>query len=260
MLIRTTDASPDLAWEAPLSFTPLLPQGPGNPIAIAQDELPIVSIGRPDTWRVADLYGARTLPRAIRTKLKDNEFLLLRLYCSLRPRKNPIVTATFRIALSRTSPIFGQFGAEVDPDRQRGLRESRSAPLIEATLFDMHPMTVVTPVHRTMTISLNPTLKFHEVEAGIGAATFGFQYDWLEPSVTAAGLGESFGDWKFQRTPSVPLQGAKWMHAVVKAPRSKSDQPSLRARVSFIATVERGWLFKEKWTLDPVSLDVDLKQ
>jgi hypothetical protein len=72
---------------------------------------------------------------------------------------------------------------------------------------------------RNVNVTLGPTLKFQEVEAGLGNVGFGLQYVVLEPVISAAGVGETEPSWDYQAAPGMDLTGSKWMHLLVKAPK-----------------------------------------
>jgi hypothetical protein len=60
------------------------------------------------------------------------------------------------------------------------------------------------------------TLKFQEVEAGIGGMDFGFEYSEIQPTISASGAGESEPAWDFSTAAGAQVQGSKWMHLLLK--------------------------------------------
>src|SRR5690606_13064031 len=64
-------------------------------------ELPTASIGQPEVWELSELYPAGQLPAAIRAKMDEDDFYLVRITCSLRPEGGFNVTkALFQIGLT----------------------------------------------------------------------------------------------------------------------------------------------------------------
>src|ERR1017187_906704 len=63
--------------------------------------MPVVSIGQPETWTLKDFYSSSKLPRPIRSKLSQADFYLVRLSCSFRPvhEESRVEWARFRAAL-----------------------------------------------------------------------------------------------------------------------------------------------------------------
>lgn len=168
--------------------------------------MPVVSIGQPATWPLQELYPPRKLPRPIRTKLSQADFYLVRLSCSFRPvhEESRVEWARFRAALLPLSSTGAQ-------------------PIA----FDIYPQQVVQEVKRQIKVTLSPSLKFQELEASLGSAEFGFEYTELIPLVSAA-LGTSFDpSWDYRTGPGQEVQGTKWMHLLVKAPKGMTSGRAL---------------------------------
>lgn len=163
-------------------------------------EMPVVSIGQPETWPLRDLYPSGKLPRQFRIKLNQADFYLIRFSCSFRPlhKESRIEWARFRTALL--------------PDSQTGA---------QPIAFDLYPQQVVQEVKRQVKVTLSPQIKFQEVEASLGTADFGFEYTEQIPLITAA-LGTSFDpSWDYGVGTGHAVQGTKWMHLLVKAPKGQ---------------------------------------
>lgn len=168
--------------------------------------MPVVSIGQAETWTLQDFYSPSKLPRPIRTKLSQADFYVVRLSCSFRPvhEESRVEWARFRAALLPHSSTGGQ-------------------PIA----FDLYPQQVVQEVKRQIKVTLSPSLKFRELEASLGSAQFGFEYTELIPLVSAA-IGASFDpSWDYRAGPGQEVQGTKWMHLLVKAPKGMASGRAL---------------------------------
>ena len=178
-------------------------------------QLPIVSIGRPRAWAIDELVLSEDLPMEVKASLKADMFFVVRLACSFRPQRDDVSVAWAQLAL------------QLRPDQQ-GL-----VPLA----FDLYPMSVERERKVSKRVSLSPSLKFHDVEAGFGEFAYSVDYPAIEPVLTAAGIDESTPSWNFTAVPGFPLTGAKLLHAVVAAPRALSH---LTVTVELTADLDYG--------------------
>ncbi len=177
----------------------LAPQG-------ALRTMPVVCIGQPETWKLQDFYAPGKLPRPIRTKLSQADFYVVRLSCSFRPvhEESRVEWARFRAALLPHPSTGGQ-------------------PLA----FDIYPEQVVQEEKRQIKVTLSPSLKFRELEASLGTAEFGFEYTEQIPLIRAA-IGAGFDpSWDYRAGPGQEVQGTKWMHLLVKAPKGMTSGRAL---------------------------------
>ncbi len=168
--------------------------------------MPVAGIGQPETWPLQDFYSPSKLPRPIRTKLSQADFYLIRLSCSFRPvhEESRVEWARFRAALL--------------PHPSKGA---------QSIAFDFYPQQVMQEVKRQIKVTLNPSLKFQEVEASLGNAEFGFEYTEQIPLISAA-LGTSFDpSWDYRAAPGQEVQGTKWMYLLVKAPKGQTSGRAL---------------------------------
>jgi hypothetical protein len=168
--------------------------------------MPVVAIGQPETWPLQDVYPPGKLPRQIRTKLSQANFYLVRLSCSFRPvhKESRVEWARFRTALL--------------PHPSTGA---------QPIAFDVYPHQVMQEVKRQVKVTLSPALKFQELEASPGSAEFGFEYAELIPLVSAA-IGASFDpSWDYRAGPGQEVQGTKWMHLLIKAPKELTSGRAL---------------------------------
>jgi len=211
----------DVLWEAPLEpesneVTERWKQGlsiRGDKSApqILKSGLPLVSIGKPEAWGLLEVYPRKKMPRPLLKKLEEADFYLVRLPCSFRPRHKEIAIEWARYTLY--------------------LHAIREEPLIA---FDLHPLMVTKEVKRNVKVTLNPALKFQELEASAGEIAFGIEYTELQPIISAAGAGESEPSWDYTEFKGTFIQGSKFMHLILKAP--KGAYP-LHATADVVATL-----------------------
>jgi len=164
-------------------------------------DLPVVSIGHPEVWLLAQLYPPEKMPPMLRAKLEEADFYLARLACSFRPRRDELEIE------------WARFLAHLVPD------DTGQQPVA----FDLHPLQVTQEIRRNVKVSLSPTVKFMELEAAVGGVEFGFEYPELQPLVTAAGAGEVTGSWDYEEAKGMRVQGIKWMHLLVKTPKGMTS-------------------------------------
>ncbi len=183
----------------------------GSPADAIRD-LPVVSIGRPEVWTLAEVYPPEKMPHLLKAKLEEADFYLVRLGCSFRPRRddNQVEWARFLVRLL--------------PDC------AGRQPLA----FDLHPLMVMQEVRRNVRVSLSPSLKFIEIEGSVGGIEFGFEYPELQPIISAAGVGEAKPSWDYEEAKGVKVQGAKYMHLLVKVPKGMTP---VHATLDLVADV-----------------------
>jgi hypothetical protein len=154
--------------------------------------LPVVAIGPPHAWPLADVYPPVDMPATLRTRVEQADFYLVRLHCSFRPSKEDIAIDWARFALElRGSP----------------------PPTAEA----IHPEVVEEEVNTARKFTLMPSLTFAEVGVAGGEAAFGFEYKRLEPFVWGAREPVTTPSWDFQPTTGHRLYGSRQMYVLVRA-------------------------------------------
>ena len=161
-------------------------------------DMPVVSIGQPETWRLQDLYSSGELPRPIQAKLDQADFYLVRFSCSFRPshEESRVEWARFCVNLL-AHPATGA----------------------QPMAFDFFPQQVMQEAKHPVKVTLSPLLKFQEWEASLGSAEFGFEYSKQVPIISAA-LGTSFdSSWDYRSGSKPGVLGTKWMYLLVKAPK-----------------------------------------
>jgi hypothetical protein len=158
---------------------------------------PVVSIGRPETWSLPDLYPPQQMPLLMRAQLQAADFYLIRLFCSFRP-------------VPRSRVDWARFHVFLRPDRLGR----------QPIAYDISPVDITQEVKRHLKFILAPTLKFRSVEAEVASLEFGLEYPELQPVIVGAGVGETVSTWDYHvATGMASIQGTKWMHLLVKAPK-----------------------------------------
>jgi hypothetical protein len=160
-------------------------------------DLPLVSIGKPEVWALTEYYPLEKMPQALRSKLGEADFYLARFPCSFRPvrKESEIEWARFLVRLL--------------PD------DAAHQPVA----YDLHPLQLQYEVKRNVKVALSPALKFQEIEAQLGGVEFGFEYPELQPVISATGIGENSPCWDYEEAKGMKVQGGKWMHLLLKAPK-----------------------------------------
>jgi len=215
MWLRVPDAIEHVLWEEPLEpatdeaverlSRELAVRGLERDVRDHVRELPVVSIGQPEVWPLAEVYSPEKMPSTLRAKLQEADFYLARLACSFRPRRDDVEIEWARFLVHLVPDDSGQ----------------------QPTAFDLHPLQVTQEVRHNVKVSLNPTLKFMEIEAGPGGVEFGFEYPELQPLISATGVGEAKPSWDYEEAKGARLQGGKWMHLLVKAPKGMASSKAV---------------------------------
>lgn len=164
-------------------------------------ELPFVSIGRPEVWTLVQIFAPQKVPPSLSVKLKEADFYLARFACSFRAKRDD------------TRIEWARFLVHLIPD------SAARQPIA----FDLHPVGVTQEVRRNVKVSVNPALKFYEVEASIGGVEFGVEYSELQPIISASGAGEAVPSWDYTASRGTLVQGSKWMHILLKVPKGMSQ-------------------------------------
>lgn len=172
----------------------------GKPLALQETlrNMPIVSIGKPTSWLLQDLYPSKKLPQLIQIQLSRVDFYIVRLSCSFRP-----VHKESRVEWAR-------FCANLLPDASTGAQPAASA---------LYPEQLVQEVKRQIKVTLSPSLKFQELEASVGSAEFGLEYTDLIPLVSGTIGSNVDPSWDYTARPGQDVQGTKWMHLLIEAPK-----------------------------------------
>ena len=154
------------------------------------------------------------MPLLMQAQLKEADFYLIRLFCSFRP-----VPGRARVGWAR-------FYVFLPPDSLGR----------QPIAYDISPVDITQEVKRHFKFTLAPTLKFRTVvEAEVGSLEFGLEYPELQPIIVGAGVGEAMPTWDYQvATGMAGIQGAKWMHLLIKAPKG---MPAATAQLALTAQI-----------------------
>ncbi len=241
MWLRVPEAIERVLWETPLEpateavVDRVAREWAVRGIPSKRDEilegLPIISIGRPETWALTQVYRADKMPPGLRAKLDEADFYLVRLACSFRP------------VHKEKQVQWARFIVHLHPD----------AAGQQPIAFDLHPLMVTQEVRRSVKVALSPSLKFQEIEGSVGGMEFGFEYSELRPIISAAGVGEPQPSWDYEEAKGTRVQGGKWMHLLLKVPKGMK---SVRATLDLTADVEmRGSLLQVVMGKEEVARD-----
>ena len=207
MWLKTPESIQDVLWESPLepvsseAVERLVRENKASGVILNSENLrsglPIVSIGTPETWNLAELYPSDKLPKFLELKLNESDFYIVRFSCSFRipPGGNNIEWARFIVQL-----YPGENGQPI--------------------AFDLHPLMVTQEVKHNVRVTLNPSIKFQEIGASLGGIDFGLEYLELHPIISAAGIGEGTPSWDYQEVKGSKIQGSKFMYMLLKVPKA----------------------------------------
>ena len=177
--------------------------------------VPVVSIGPAETWTLQDFYSPSKLPLPI----EQSSVRLTFTWSAF-----PVRSALFTKRAASSGLAFAPFS----PHSSTGA---------QPIAFDLFPLQVLQEVKHKIKVTLSPSLKFKELEASLGGAEFGNEYTELIPLVSAA-IGAGFDpSWDYRAGSGQELQGTKWMHLLVKAPKGMT---SGRALLELEADVQGG--------------------
>jgi hypothetical protein len=189
--------------------------------------MPVVKINKPEPWTLQDFCAPAQLPRPMRAKLREADFYIVRFICSFSPipKQSRIEWARFRITL---------------------LPSTGAQPYA----FDLYPEQVVQKIKRQIKVTVSPSLRFRELEASVGSADFGFEYDELIPDISG-NMGDNSIDpsWDFRPVPGQEVEGPKRLYLLVKAPKGMTNA---QARLNVVADVKvrgtrlRGILWRQE--------------
>ncbi len=207
MLIETPAAIQTVAWEGELLASEALKTAGGV--------RPVVTLGQPEIWPAAAALEPQ-LGRPWTPPLRDAEFWLLRLACTLHPvgRFQTLIEAQQTLSLS---------------PRQSG------APAISTYAHSLFPERLTAEEQQEMNLMLGPKLKFGPVEAEAGQFGTKISYRKAFPVIQGYGAGEPTAYWIFKPHSAYPLTGSQFVYAVVAA---KAGSGGIRAAVEFTVSVD----------------------
>lgn len=208
------EATPDALqrWEQSVA-------GRGFKAAVnVSERLPVVSLGEPDLYNLKDILPNTGISPLLKAQFDQAEFYLVRLPCSFRPKYKDVAIeqATYTVVFQSN-------------DRQR-------TPLA----YDLCPLEVNDQKQASRKFVLSPSLRFMEFEASMGEFLFGLDYPILQPLIIGSGVGENYASWDYRQTKGHPLAGSKFMHVLLKVPRSLrfvQAKVSLSAKLSIFGSL-----------------------
>jgi hypothetical protein len=186
---------------------------------------PVVTLGEPQCWNLASLARekGKILPAELVLLLRDADFYLVQLACSLRPGRDSQVTwARLDVYLR---PKTG-------PDN----------PIA----FDLYPRDIYDETKTEVKVSIGPSLKFAAfegttVEGKLGEVVTTVEFRKLEPVVIGYGPLQSNPGWDFEKHKDQPLRGAKFGYLIVKKPHN-AEAVRLTMNITAEVAIRRGLL------------------
>lgn len=168
----------------------------------------VASIGQPLIWEIEEIQPEFKPPQG------DFNCYLVQLAFSLRPPKGTHIRgASFNLKL----------------ERPRGQR-----PFI----LDAYPTEVLEEDSRSLSLSIEPDLKFSVFEASLGKAKGQIDFGRVQPILRTYGLQETDFCWRYETHPKHPLEGVRRMLAIVAAPYTL---PQVKAKLELKVTLRKGW-------------------
>ena len=209
-------------WEAPLVLEGETSQRGADARSVAASapvdarDMPVVAIEPPQVASLEAAAGTEVAAAAAKTAAPGAHFFVVRLDFSLRPRPGHVRVEWARLRCE----LLAADGA--------------TPPSAE----DMHPWTVEEKVPHHVSLEVSPSLKFSEVAVSAGTYTHNYDYETLEPVISAAGRGGPDLTWDFTAFHDGTVTGGKRMHALLSVPPASG---AVQARLSFSAdlVVER---------------------
>ena len=211
MVIVTPADVKDVAWEGEL-VVPAVTRGTGG-------SRPIVTIGRPEIWTVADALESETGKKWV-APLGDAQYWLVRLACTVRE------PAGLRTLTEAMQTLY--------------LRPRNSAaPQDSAYALRLFPERLGIEDKAEFSVSLGPELSFAD-GAGIKVGEVGakIEYRKVFPVIQGYGTGEATPYWVFKPHSAHPLLGSQCVYAVLVA---RTPAGGLRASVEVTVTAQNSF-------------------
>ena len=209
MQITTPTEITSVAWEGELV-------APATSYALPTQERPVVTIGQPAIWAVAEALenqvGQKWTP-----PLGDADYWLVRLACTLR---NPSGRQTI-----------------TEAEQRLYLRpRNNSAGETAAYAFSLFPDRLGVENKKEFSASLGPELTFVSgFGLKVGELGAKIEYRKVFPVIQSYGAGESTPYWVFKPHAAHPLEGSQSVYAVAVA---RANAGGIRASVELVVTVE----------------------
>ena len=217
MLLKVPEKIEQVLWEGTLGLTREIEQKRAEGrIELTDDDiknLPIISIGQPEAWGITEYYHPEEIPYPIKTKLAETDFYIVRLACSFRSLRDE-----HRVQWAR-------FLVRLLPDKNNR----------QPIAFDLYPLRVDKEVKHNVRFTLSPEIKFKEIVSIKSDRTSEIEYTELQPIISAHGVGQTTPCWDYYETKEIAIQGSKFMHLLVQAPKGIK---TIKAVLSLFASVQ----------------------
>lgn len=211
MRISTPAEIKEIAWEGPLEPSPTTKAPAGSP-------RPVVTIGRPEIWPVAEALK-NELGQVWTPPLGGADFWLVRLACSLREPPG------------RASIGEAEQALYLRPKNHRAGPESAYA-------FSLYPDRLTAESKTDFTIGLGPALKFGGAELELAELGAKIEYRKVFPVIQSYQAGTPTPYWLFKPHAAHPLAGNQFVYAVLAA---TGGAGGIRAAIALKVTIETDW-------------------
>ncbi|MFL5659579.1 MAG: hypothetical protein ACJ8CB_36030 [Ktedonobacteraceae bacterium] len=167
--------------------------------------MPVVQIGQPYTQTLQEFCAPAELPHPFQAMLREADFYVVSFSCSFRPIGGQ---------REQSRVEWARFCATLLPHPSTG-----TPPIA----FDVYPQQVIEEVKRQTKVTINPLLKFQELEVSPGSAEFGIEYNEQIPRISGT-RGTGFNpSWDYWEVPGHKVYGDRWMRLLVKAPKGMTN-------------------------------------
>lgn len=184
---------------------------------------PTLTIGKPQWWNIAAIYGqeGKPIPAVMTQSLKEADFYLVWLSCSFRTEKNTRIDRA-RLSVRMKSPKAG-----------------KPPPVA----WDLHPQEVYDEAQHNVHIKVGASLKFAEAaEVSVGEIATDIKINEILPVVTTTGLLEDEFDWTMTPTERYPLgRGARSFYALLKVPHGLGGVEAALSVTADLVTPQGFW-------------------
>ena len=208
MHIVTPTEIKSVAWEGELV-------APATAKGIRASNRPVVTIGRPEIWPVAEALEAHLGQKWV-PPIGGADYWLLRLACTLRePPGLPGITEAQQMLYLR-------------PQNSRAGKDGAYA-------YSLFPDRLGVEDKSEFSVSLGPALKFAGSEFKVGELGTKIEYRKVFPVIQGYGAGEQAPYWIFKPHAAHPLAGSQFVYAVAVAGPGAGG---MRAYVELVVAVE----------------------
>jgi hypothetical protein len=239
MPLATPSTILDPLWQGTLTPIDFAPHGGGPGTDVAKDEAearpyleavrerpPLVRIGRPLVAPLVEVVSSSQLNPLLRASTHTrgpHDLYLARFSFGLLPPRRAV---RFLEGIWWRNHVFSS--AEFTVELFSEARDQ--VPMV----YDLYPTRVEREQPHPVRVRIAPALRFHEIEAGLGAVDFTFEIPPSKPLITGVGAGMSTAMWSFGPSDAGGLQGDHWVYLLIGAPQGMA---TAYARLSLVATL-----------------------